>query len=288
MESRSLGFRQKPALINVLGAAFLALALMTLIGGVLKHDLRYASDAILRHDFFCQVTAALALAVVTRVGYLYFMALSAYFFAFEAAYLLWVGWEGPFKSSVLAVWLIAFGVMAVTRVRVPYLFPETRWWKRPPRTIHQAGGMIYFKGVKFPIVMMDLSDRGSFVKLDMRLLESEIERPEEDRRHRGGFDATLLSPEERILARKSVGDYPKMGDRVSIVVRTLPGLDNPLEGSFFETHAEVVWTTKITDPMRWGLGLKFIDLKQSERSKLKKYLRYYSRAVHSGASVEKV
>lgn len=282
MQGRLLGFRQKPALINVLGFAFLALAVMTLLGGVLKQDLRYASESIMRQDFFCEATAALALAAVTRVGYLYFMALSAYFFAFEAAYLLWIGGEGPFKGAVLAVWAIAFGVMAVTRIRFPYLFPETRWWKRPPRVVHQAGGMMYFKGIKFPIVMMDLSNRGTFVKLDMRLLESEFQKPDEERRRHGGFDATTLSPEERILARKSIGLYPQMKDRVAIVVKTLSGLDNPFDGNFFETEAQVVWTTKITDPMRWGLGLKFMDLNHSNHSKLKSYLRYYRQALSAG------
>lgn len=127
-------------------------------------------------------------------------------------------------------------------------------------------------GIKFPLVVLNVSDGGAFVKLDERIFQEGTEESEE-RRHDGAGRFPTVNQTERFIALRNMHEYPKMGDVISVAIETLEGLDSPFKKNRLVTLAEVVWVTKATDPYQYGLGLKFTKLSFMNRTRLRRYLK---------------
>lgn len=275
-----IGYRRKPKWIYIIPCIYLLFPLAILIqifsqNPVIGKLQILLTQPTLMLDVFCSVSAALCILIVSRYSLIYLAGLTVYFVGFKLFQLYVGGWETSFELSIVAFWFAAPLLFLTTTLRLPYFYPEARWWKRPPRFAHKSKATVYFNGVKFPVVMMDFSKGGAFVKLDRRLFNEGADEKEEHRHDKSAGSHPFISPEERIRAHKSIDKFPKTNETVHIVIKTAPGLDNPYEGGLFETEAVVVWSTKAVDPLKNGLGLKFTGLKFSEKRKLQKYLKLF-------------
>lgn len=275
-----IGYRRKPKWIYVIPCIYLLFPIILLVqifseNPVLgKLQILFAQPTLML-DVFCSVSAALCVLIVSRYSLVYLVGLTVYFVGFKAFQLYVGGWETSFELSVVAFWFAAPLLFLTTTLRVPYFYPEARWWKRLSRFAHKTRGTIYFSDLKFPVVMMDFSKGGAFVKLDRRLFNAGAEDHREQRDDQVSPLHPFLSSEERIVANRSVEKFPKKNEIVRIVIKTSPALDSPYMNGLFEAQALVVWSTKAVDPMQHGLGLKFIGLSFGERLKLRKYLKLF-------------
>ena len=278
-----LGYCRKPIWIYLAAMGYLMIPILTLIGmmgdGNLWAQLKpLVTTRLFLQVFFCSVTAALAVLIVTRYSLMLLLVLSAYFIGFKVIQFFMSGWGTSLDFIVVSFWLAAPVLFLTTSLRLAYTKPETRWWKRSPRYPHLTRGTLYSKGVKFPVVMINFSVGGAFVKLDERLFDTQKGIDSKERREHRAAAHPSMTPEEMIIARKTVDRYPTaQEDRVRIVVKTMPSLGNPYPDHLFESEALVVWTTKVTDPLQHGLGLKFMNQTLMEKIKIRRYLGCFAK-----------
>ena len=166
----------------------------------------------------------------------------------------------------------------VTNLRRPYLNPGVRWWQREDRIRFVSHIVMVHCGVSFPMVTLNLSMGGAFVRLDERAfvdlnegIEGEVR---VDRRKASAAGEVMLSPEEIFEAHEQFGIYPRnLGDRVILRMQAIPEAANLAPAPIFESEAEVVWTPAPWDSHRFGLGLRFINRTRTERHWLSNYLK---------------
>ncbi len=288
-----LGYWQKPQLVKLLAFGYLAFPLMFwwrmhqgfagpvgsgwATGVAAGAGANWMSPAVFGQELFCAVSAAVALLWVSRPSLFYLIFLSIYFFGFKFYLFLHHGIDTPLEVTGMMFWFAAPATLVASRARLAYLEPERRWWKRPERYVHSTVAHVLVRGVKFPLVVLNLSVGGAFVKLDERIFQELPEGAEDKRRDghrgRGPGRALTMTGAERLLARKEIHAYPRLGEIVSVAIETLSGLDSPFPKNRFVTTAEVVWVTKVTDPYQYGLGFKFTGLSVPDRLRLRRYLK---------------
>lgn len=275
------GFCRKPLTIYLIAGCYIAIQAAALLLRTREADFQLdiaslMSSSVFWQELFCSVTAAIAIVIVSRYSLIYLIGLSIYFIGFKIYQFYGRGWDPSIDLAVVGFWFIAPLVFLTTKLRVPYTHPETRWWKRHPRFPHISRGTLYFHGIRFPILMMNLSADGGFVKLDERLFAAKRDMDNEERREHYSSAHPFMTPDEMLIARRSVDRFPSYdGDIIRIVVKTLPSLDNPYPNQLFEAGAKVCWVTQETDPVHYGLGLKFIEQSFWDKIRLRKYLHLF-------------
>lgn len=261
-----VGFWHKPNLVKVLAAGYLAFPL------IFWWQSRYApaglgedvmSGSVFAQELFCAVSAATALLWVTRPSLFFLILLTVYFVGYKFFQFSNGVLDTPTEAAGTLFWFAAPTALLLSQARLVYTQPERRWWKRPERHAHPTGGQALCRGVKFPLVVVNGSPYGAFVRLDERVFK-----PEE-----GDGTFPSLTAAERLIAVRNIGSYPRIGDEISVAIETLPGLDSPFKHNRFVTHARVVWVTKVTDPCQHGLGLRFTRVSPLQRARLKRYFR---------------
>ncbi len=268
-----IGYRKKPTWIYIVATCLILIPLLSYIELHLRGGYAAIPKELFYQEIFCSASAAIAILIVTRFSLLYFIGLSTYFLGFKLIQVYSGGWGTPFEMAVIVFWLAAPVLFLATSLKIPYLNPEARWWTQEKRFTHMSRGTLVYKGIKYPIVMIDFSVGGAFVKLDERIFK-EVPKDGQDKRNEktAGIRHPFLDAKEKLIAKNSVEDYPRVEDRVSLKVQTLPGLDIPYKAGYYEVNAEVVWATKATDPIQYGLGLKFKHDHLIEKLKLNRYL----------------
>ncbi|MFT5206476.1 MAG: hypothetical protein ACI9CF_000214 [Candidatus Omnitrophota bacterium] len=273
-QTNIIGYRKKPAWIYVVATFLILIPLLSYIELHLRGGgFATIPKELFYQEIFCSASAALAILIVTRFSLLYFLGLSTYFIGFKLIQVYSGGWGTPFELAVIVFWLTAPLLFVTTSLKIPYLNPAARWWTQEKRFTHMSRGTLNYKGIKYPIVMIDFSAGGAFIKLDERIFK-EVPKDDKDKRDEKsiGIRHPFLDAKERLVAKNSMEDYPSVEDGIKLKVQTLPGLDIPYKEGYYEVNAEVVWATKATDPIQYGLGLRFKHDSLIEKLKLSRYL----------------
>lgn len=269
-----VGYWHKPQLAKLLAAGYLAFPL------IFWWQMRHAAEGLMTgpmspmvfwQELFCAVTAATALLWVSKPSLFYLIFLSVYFLGFKLFQFSNHTLDTPAEVAGTMFWFAAPVALMASQARLAFLEPERRWWNRPERHKHATGAQLLVRGVKFPMVVMNLSAGGAFVKLDERIFQEPVEGDE--KRHDAAGRFPSVTSAERLIALRHMHEYPKLGDVISIAVETQAGLDSPFPSNHFVTSAEVVWVTKVTDPYQYGLGLQFTGLTVMNRIRLSRYLK---------------
>lgn len=283
------GYLQKPIYANWIGIMFLALPILSFANTMISLDLSLPAAKpvvmtwIFIHHLLCSLAAAMSVIIISKPSYLLVIGISSYLFVLKIFQIVFLelkpnaldGMELLFCAAVIAGFL-------KTQIRIPYLHPEARLWKRQSRLAYAMRGILLSKGVKFPIVILDCSTGGAFVKLDERLFDKG-KYLGHDRRKRYLPMNAIMTPDEFLAARKARDLYPKgIGEIISIQIQTFPSLDNPFKGKDIVVEAQVVWSTQVTDPYHFGLGLKFMGMNFQDKLKLKRYIHIIHRAIKCG------
>jgi hypothetical protein len=271
----SAGFWQKPQLAKLLAAGYLAFPL------IFWWQMRHApaglgegamSTLVFAQELFCAVTAATALLWVSKPSLIYLIFLSVYFLGFKLYHFSSGALDTPAEVAATMFWFAAPTALLASQARLAYTEPERRWWKRPERYAHPTGAQALARGVKFPLVVVNFSRGGAFVKLDERIFQQDVDDAREKRKDAAGRFPSVTSV-ERLIAVKNMHEYPKMGEVISVAIETLPGLDSPFKSNRFVTRAVVVWVTKATDPYQHGLGLQFVNVSFLDALRLRRYFQ---------------
>ncbi len=255
------GYRKKPKYIYILGILYFIVPFVTLYQFYLNTDHSFKllkeiifSDFYLSELFF-SFTAGIAVLTVTKVGFFYFIALSIYTLGTKIYNLHYNSlFEYPFDLIVLLFWFSATLLFLFTALRIPYLNPKTRWWKQPPRYSHKMPGVLIVRSIRFPVVTLDFSKGGIFLRLD----------------------------EERIVKdtelEKNLSYFPRqIGQIIDLEINTIPEGSVLFKEGKFLSRARVVWHAKEDGSPRYGLGLQFIDQSPHERKQLIRYTKLLKR-----------
>jgi len=227
------------------------------------------------------LSGAVAVTIVSRASFFYFVGLSFCTVAFEIqelrqGYLFGTALDG----AMIAIWL-AIGIFSTTRfMRTPYLNPRARWWTQDTRIRFVSRGTLDFRGVHFPIVTLDVSAGGAFVKLDERVLSGSLdgitggEEVDADRRKSDPAGTVMLSSEQIERAKQELANYPNaLGARVRVRIHALLDAAHAAAPPVWESEAEVVWISSSQSPHQFGMGLRFEGRSAKQRSWLRQRLR---------------
>ena len=278
------GFRKKPWWIYALAAGYASapgLCLLQLAQQV-GFDPALLAE-ILRSSFFwveagVGLFCMLGVLWVTRPTFLAVVTLSA-ISIFQKLSNLASGhlFDTGFELTLLLLWSgLTLGLLFTT-LRTPYLNPKLRWWKQQERYRALAHGVLRQGDLVFPVITLNLSRTGIFLKLDERALQSvdspkrDANLPSADRRKHHPAGQLALGRDELTTARDTLDHYPRrLGSHVHLTLHS--SLPAPLDASF-ESEAEVVWSAPLDSHYRFGLGLRFSGQSAAQRRQLKAQLR---------------
>lgn len=282
------GYRSKPLGLYLLVFCFLLMFLATMIQPILRARAG-AQEDVFSSVFFFQIfalgSAAVAILFVSRFSFFYLLGISTASMLFKISELFQTASAlSLFDVFFVLFWLGFIVFFFVMSLHIPYLNPRTRWWKQPARFNFYAHGILFFEGYKFPVVTLDISAGGAFIKIDERALfavegvnsekREEFLRQFGERRCEDPIGEVLLSDDELESAWNSLTHYPrKKGDKVKLQLCTLLKARQIYSKKLLETEAEVVWSTRESSVYRYGLGLRYIKLTPADQEKLRDYVR---------------
>ncbi len=291
MSQKVPGYRKKPAWIYVISTLYFLSPLLILAQFYVKvdHSLPFLRQIMVSDFFLMELfgawSAALAILIVSRISFLYYLTLSFYTIGVKLYNLRFNSlFEYPFDFIVLAFWFLITLLFLFTTLKVPYLNPQARWWTQPKRLTSFALGTIMARGIKFPIVTLNISSTGLFVKLDERAINSVLqsyktEGSGEEKRKAQALGKLLLSPEELDTAARNLPAYPaKLGEKTIVQIQTIPAAASLFPKGLLEASAEVVWATKPGSKYRCALGLRFIDQTSADKKKFQAYVHLLNKA----------
>ncbi len=198
----------------------------------------------------------------------------------------------PFLSihelMVMILWLWVSAVMLVSTLRIPYLNPRTRWWKQQERYVEILKGILLCQEIKFPIVALNVSEGGIFVKLDERTIHEQTphdangpEQPLVNRRRHDGLDNPFLEAGDIPKSAENLSKFPDhVGQKVSLQIAMHPDQVKKIDWELFATPAEVVWLSKPGSPYRFGLGLKFMNQNSDQKKIWNHFLSRLNKVPH--------
>lgn len=281
------GYRKKPAEILFIACLFIFLPVMSLFQYALQVDELKALLSIINSkpfliELFCSWSAAIALLIVTKTSFVYFMGLSVYaiilkFMHFQPGNLL----LSFLDILITLVWFSTAIALFFTTLKTPYLNPKTRWWTQPPRYPHFLGGEMIYEGISFPIVTLNFSETGLFAKLDERVLsEGDKEMASrvyfEERRFREPLSRLHFPPAAVKVAKQNLNLYPfKPGSRAHLKISLKPEAEKVVGSAFFDLDAEIVWTSSEGSAFSYGIGLRFLKPSAEQKRAIKSYLKTF-------------
>ena len=288
MDQKIPGYRKKPVWIYLIAFFYFVLPIITLyqfwqhvdhVPELLKPIL--FSNFFL-FDVFASVTAGVAVMIVSRWTFLYFVSLSFYTICVRIHNLRFNAlFEYPFDFIVIAFWFGVTILFLFTTLKVPYLNPKTRWWTQPRRFTFFALGAVSYKGVKFPIVTLNFSGGGAFLKLDQRAMSTAKNEGAgfEEKRKQVALGRLLLTSAEIEEARRHLDAYPeRLGEKILVQIQTLEAAKEMFPKEILETAAEIVWIPKAGTRYRYAMGIRFIGQSSSDKKNLKRYMKLLKRS----------
>jgi hypothetical protein len=243
------GYRKKPTWIYGIAAVYFLLPVLSLWQFFVQLDY---SPPLLKEilfsnfflvELFCSVTAGIAVLIVSRLSFFYLILLSVYTMVFKLYHLRTHAFlEHPVDLIVVLVWFGITSLFLFTALKIPYLNPKTRWWKQDRRFSFMSPGTILFDKTDLPVMVLNLSKGGAFVRLDEGL------KPD-----------TSLFPK-------------KLGEELSVQIKVLPSAESLFEKGILKSRAKVVWIARPDTDYRHSLGLQFLNQAKPEKKALIKYL----------------
>ena len=238
------GYRKKPKYIYLIALFYFSVPLLTLWQFAMNVDYSWnllekiISSKFYLVEFCLSFTAGMAVLSVTRAGFFYLIFLSAYTLGIKIQNLNYNAlFEYPLDFVVLFFWFMMTILFVFTALRVPFLNPDTRWWRQPPRYSHKMPGKLIVNGREFPMVTLNISAGGMFVTLD----------------------------------ENAVKEVFTIGQSVALDVGMIPEAARLFKDCALKVSAKVAWLSQEDDPNKRGLGLEFIALTRQDKKKLKGY-----------------
>lgn len=237
------GYSKKPRAIASIVLAFALLPLLIPLqvlafsSGSWALAWRVVCSGYFLQEALLSWSAALAVCIVSRWSFVYFVLLSVYVLTTRIAYLA----QHPYLDHPVSVLITAFwfGVVVYflgSTLKAPYLHPQLRWWTRPARLAMRRQASITWRGQALPVTVLNLSKGGAFVKLS---------RP-------GTFTSQQL------------------GEPLHFRLQSVRGVSRARP---FTARAEVVWVAAPESAHKDGVGIQFLRLSRQRAVLLQRLLR---------------
>ena len=292
------GYRKKPAWIYLIAAGYAAIPLVVLLqfglevgfsGALMKQVLFSSYFGV---EALAALSGAAAVLLVTRGSFLFFVSLCFATVALKVYDLQRGALLGTWLDlGLTSFWLVAGVGFLTSTLRTPYLNPRVRWWSRDDRLRFISRGVVECEGVSFPIITLNLSVGGAFVKLDERLVSELPDCPQDgapttvEKRKREPEGELTLSEAQLQQACENLHLYAKkLGEQVQVRLQPAPAVGDVPVPQIYETPAEVVWIPALGTQYRFGRGLRFVDRAPGQRRWLKDYLALLAKAQESFSS----
>ena len=247
------GYSKKPRAIACIALAFALLPLvipaqvLVFSGGSWPLTWQVMQSGYFLQELLLSWSAAVAVFVVSRWSFVYFVLLSVYVLTARVTYLVQHPYlDHPVSVGITAFWFCVVAYFLGSTLKTPYLHPQLRWWTRPLRVPVRRQAMIAWQGCVVPVVVLDLSGGGAFVKL----------------------------AEHHALPQR-------LGDVLHF--RMQPARGTSSKPHPFTAKAEVAWMAAPGSARQDGLGLKFVGLSRRRAILLKRILRDEATRHHAAA-----
>ena len=247
------GCSRKPRSITLMALAFALLPLLipaqalAVAGGSWSLAGRVLCSGYFLQEALLSWSAALAVFIVSRWSFVYFVLLSVYVLTTRVTYLVQHPYlDHPVSVGITGFWFVVVAWFLGSTLKTPYLHPQLRWWTRPARVSMRRQAMMTWQGRVVPVVVLDLSGGGAFVKL----------------------------AEHRALPQR-------LGDVLHFRMQPARGASSTPHP--FTAKAEVAWVAAPGSARQDGLGLKFVGLSRRRAVLLKRILRDEAARHHTAA-----
>lgn len=244
------GYQTKPLAISILAVAFFLIPLAIPIHLFLLAGGSWSLvGAVLRSGYFLEEwalswSAALAVYLVSKWSFAYFLILSSYALGTKFVRLAaHSNLETPFTLFVTCFWFAVVIYFLFSDLKAPYLHPKLRWWTRPRRVGLSSEATLLYQGQRIPVVVLNLSEGGAFAKLG----ESVATGQKFPQRLGEEFDFLMALRRADLLESQPVR---------------------------FESRGKLVWKAEPDSPYRSGMGIQFISVSKEQKRRLKEYLRH--------------
>ena len=251
------GYSKKPRAITCIALAFALLPLiiplqvLAFSGGSWSLTWQVMQSGYFLQELLLSWSAAVAVFVVSRWSFIYFVLLSVYVLTTRVAYLAQHPYlDHPVSVLITAFWFCVVAYFLGSTLKTPYLHPQLRWWTRPARVSLRRNAVIAWRGRAIPVTVLNLSRGGAFVRVTPPGGQALPQRLGEPLHFR-------MQTVRACLPRKS------SAGRQGGASRPRP----------FTARAEVVWVAAPTSPYRDGMGLQFVALSKRRSVLLQRYLR---------------
>jgi hypothetical protein len=252
-----VGYRRKPRYIILFAIFYFLIPFLSLyqfyqtVDGSPELLRQIALSRFFLSEIFFSVTAGIAILMVNRVGFIYFIALSLYTVGVKIHNLQYNAlFEYPFDLLVILFWFITTALLLFTTMRVPYLNPKTRWWKQATRYKQKMSGCLKVGQWRFPIVVVDYSVTGALVRLD-------------------GDKAR-----EDAISEEDLAHFPSQVNQVvDLEIVVISEARQLFDEGKFVSQANVVWCAREGSDGRYGLGLQYLKQSRKMTRQLKRYAR---------------
>ena len=244
------GYKKKPLVITLIAIGFLLIpTAMPVQMFMLSGGSWPVIGEVLRSDYFLREwglswSAALAVYVVTRFSFAYFVSLSAVVLATKVSRTLtYPDLETPLSLLMTLFWFSAAIYFLASSLKAPYLNPKLRWWTRPQRIPLCREAAILFEKAKLPVTVLNLSLGGAFVRLDEQAAEGQR--------------------------------FPqRIGEEFELTMALVTGSQAEATSALFTSKAQLVWKASPESPYRSGMGIRFISLSKEQKQQLIRILRH--------------
>lgn len=248
-ETRIKGYRKKPATVYLASAVFFLIPLVLLFqvcwisgGSLLVLGKLLKSGYFLQEWLLCWL-AALAVFVVSRFSFVFFLLLGGYVLCTKIFRLaVYPALEGPASILITLIWLAVVILFLASPLKAPYLNPRLRWWTRPRRVGLSRQAVLFVQEGKIPVEVLNLSEKGAFVRVEGEAQQEKFPQ--------------------------------RLGERFRFATDLFQGGRPGKERIHFSTEARLVWLGRPGTPYRCGLGIQFLDLTRQKRKALRDFLRH--------------
>ncbi len=280
MQNQAHHHPKKPEWIYFLFVIFLLLPSFTLLQLYLAG---HAFSTIIKSyifliDWLSCWMAALAIYHLSRTSVKFFCILASVMLVTKFCESFYEGMEPGIGYWLAVIWVLAVTMLRLTLIRTPYLYPDSKWWKISRSSGHVMLGVLFYQGVKFPIITLQIFRTGVFIKLDERLM-SEMTFPENaviasERRRKKIERNPLMDEHELKMARARLATYPdEIGQ--SAILQLIPSSEVTLEKDrgTMTFKSQVAWSDDIESPYHFSLGLELLFQSQKEETNWRSYLK---------------
>jgi len=243
------GYKKRPLAIALIALGFLLVPMVGAAGLFLQAEGAWPlMKPLLTSRYFLQEwilswSAAVAVYVVSKASFAYFLLLSGYVLTTRFMHLAThPTLETPLSLGITTFWFAVVIYFLLSELKTPYLNPRLRWWTRPRRVSLSCAATLFYQGAKIPATVLNLSEGGVFLKLNEPVAQGQ--------------------------------PFPqRLGEEFQLEMVLTPSKSSKRNLAMLGLRGQLVWKAASASLYRYGMGIRFLAISGQEKRLLRDYLR---------------